>query len=110
MEMAQFFGSAQGRAGQGTRLGTKSSGLTTEAAGWGGCIETRLWYDSVQECDKFEVILRPWQGSEGSSKVLASGRVDATADVDQFSRTNEFPFWQKRKYGKLNSKEQGEKS
>lgn len=75
--MSHFYGTVQGNRGEATRCGHKSSGLTTEAAGWHGCIKTHVYYDEETNTDKFEVALVPWQGSGGWSRVVTSGILNA---------------------------------
>ena len=40
--MSHFYGTIRGQAGQATRRGSKSSGLTTEAASWNGVVRVTL--------------------------------------------------------------------
>lgn len=41
--MAHFYGSIQGARGEATRLGHRSSGLTTKACSWQGAVSVRLY-------------------------------------------------------------------
>lgn len=77
--MAQFYGTLQGQRGEATRLGGKSSGLRTTAAGWGGAIRVNVWHDEESGEDQFRVELTPWHGSGGNTQVLAQGVLDAHA-------------------------------
>lgn len=72
--MAQFRGTIQGGRGEASRLGTKSSGLTTKAAGWRGGIETRLWHDKGTGLDMFEVRQVSHHGA-GITRTIAHGVV-----------------------------------
>jgi hypothetical protein len=76
--MAHFYGSTQGRAGEATRLGTATTGLTSTAAGWHGAIEVRVDHDSEEKRDYFHVWLIPWQSSDGEAQLLATGPLDST--------------------------------
>lgn len=75
--MSQFYGTIRGGRGEATRCGHKTSGLTTNAAGWHGCIRTHVYYDEATGTDRYEVALVPWQGSGGWSRPLASGHLSA---------------------------------
>lgn len=72
--MSHFYGTLQGTRGEATRCGSKGSGMTATAAGWGGAIETRLWHDEKAGVDRFEVRQRHWRGS-GVSYTIATGIV-----------------------------------
>ena len=75
--MAQFYGTIAGKAKtKATREGSAESGLTTQAAGWGGAIEVELRQDK-DGADVYEVHLIPWQNSGGNKRVLAAGVLDA---------------------------------
>lgn len=78
--MAHFYGKLQGSRGEVTRCGTKNSGLTTVAAGWGGAIEVTVRQDSEGN-DVFEVALIPWQGSGGRRYTLSQGVLDSGAEM-----------------------------
>ena len=63
-----------------TAQGSGHTGITTQAASWKGCIQTRLY--EYKGRDWFEVSMQPWRDvndddSEpvGASIVLASGHV-----------------------------------
>lgn len=76
--MSHFYGTLQGSRGQATRCGAKSGGLTTRAAGWGGCIRTHVWHDDKTGLDMYRVTMTPWHGSGGRERVIAEGILDAT--------------------------------
>lgn len=76
--MAQFRGIIQGQRGEASRLGSKASGLTVEAASWQGKIEVRLWHDETAGRDLYEVTQERHHGS-GVRQVLASGVVGMPA-------------------------------
>lgn len=76
--MSHFYGTIDGSAStQATRCGTKNSGITTNAAGWTGSIRVDVWHDKESERDHYRVILTPWQGSGGESRILAKGLLNA---------------------------------
>lgn len=75
--MAHFYGSVLGNRGAATRLGGKSSGLDTEAAGWKGCIHTHIYHDDATGKDMYRVVLKPWSNSGGETREIASGVLDA---------------------------------
>jgi len=75
--MAHFYGTVQGSRGTASRMGGKVSGITTQAAGWGGCIETHTWHDEATGKDMYRVELTPWRGSGGNITTLAEGELRA---------------------------------
>lgn len=72
--MAQFFGLLKGTRGEATRLGSKSSGLVTEACSYQGKIVTVLRHDDFTGKDVFEVRMERHQGA-GDYMVIATGVV-----------------------------------
>lgn len=70
--MPHFYGTLQGTRGRATRCGTKSSGITTQAASWAGPIETRIYHDEETGQDMYEVRQVPWHGA-GVSRFIARG-------------------------------------
>lgn len=93
--MSQFYGTLQGNRGEATRCGTANSGIVTYAAGWKGAICVNV--SEVDGEDMFTVSLVPWSYSGGCSKVLAQGKLDSNIDTETFSRTDEFPFWVRKR-------------
>ena len=81
--MSHFYGmiSQSARKTVPTARGHKSTGLTTDAAGWGGKIMTRLYYCEETDRDMFEVWMRPHQGA-GDSFMLCSGEVGNKLSVE----------------------------
>ena len=75
--MSHFYGTVRGGRGEATRCGHKTTGLVTNAAGYKGSIRTEVWYDEVNQEDRFSVSLTPWQGSGGQSRSIASGTLNA---------------------------------
>ena len=71
--MAHFYGRIKGSRGEASRLGTKQSGISVTAAGWGGAIEVALWVDKEGR-DRYAVAARQWHGA-GEHAHLASGIV-----------------------------------
>lgn len=69
--MAHFYGTLKGQRGRATRCGTKASGITVEAAGWGGCIRVEVTAGLAQ--DWYHVYLTPWKNSGGESRLIAEG-------------------------------------
>lgn len=70
--MSHFYGKLQGSSGEVTRCGTKSSGVSTVAASYSGCIRTYVYHDEVLGKDCYEVLQDTWLGS-GKYKILARG-------------------------------------
>lgn len=76
--MAHFYGVLRGSRGEATKTGGKSSGLVTQAAGWGGCIRTHVWHDDETGKDMYRITIEPWHGSGGATQEIARGILDAT--------------------------------
>jgi hypothetical protein len=77
--MSHFYATMQGNRGQGSRCGTKASGLVTYTASWEGAVKVVLEeHDGV---DYATVKLVPWYG-EGTEQVLYRGPVSGKADVE----------------------------
>ena len=70
--MDQYCGIVKGKRGVASRLGSKASGLVTQAASWGGAIEVQLYHDDETGEDRFTVRQTPWR-NKGLSKLLAEG-------------------------------------
>lgn len=79
--MAHFYGTLQGSRGMATRLGGKSGGLVTRAAGWGGAIQVHVYHDETTGEDMYRVELTPWENSGGRTQVLAEGPLDSTKEI-----------------------------
>ena len=79
--MSHFYANIRGYRGEATRMGTKSSGMYSNVAGWKGAISVRIWYDNEKDEDRYEVNHTPWygSGSGGKSRTIATGPLDATA-------------------------------
>lgn len=73
--MSHFYGTLQGGRGESTRCGTRSSGMTTHAAGWGGAIRVDLFERDGK--DFYRVSIQPWKGSGGTNLTLVEGPLDA---------------------------------
>ena len=74
--MSHFYGTLQGSRGRTTRCGTKTSGVQTIAAGWGGAIQVDVQVNQDGD-DYYTVWLRPWQGSGGKMVLIAEGKLDS---------------------------------
>jgi hypothetical protein len=73
--MSRFYGTVQGSRGQATRCGNNGSGITTEAAAWGGCIEVQVHEDLFDpKWDRFVIRMMPWQ-SNGDAILIATGTI-----------------------------------
>lgn len=77
--MAHFYGSVKGQKGEGTRLGSKSSGLQVYAAAWQGAVYVGLYHNAKTGQDMATVSLVPWHGS-GASRTLYVGPVSGGED------------------------------
>lgn len=91
--MARFYGKVKGGRGEGTRLGSATSGLTTTAAGWKGAIKVELSVDAETGRDRYLVTLTPWEGSGGQSTVLLTGELDANAPHPDAEFLAHHPEW-----------------
>ena len=75
--MSQFYGTLQGNRGKASRHGSKSSGITTYAASWGGAVRVEVYEDSTgKEMARVELV--PWHGA-GINKLLYEGPVSGKA-------------------------------
>lgn len=72
--MAHFYGTALGNRGEGTRMGTASSGMETYCASWEGAIRCYAWYDENEEKDMVRVEKVKWQG-RGQNRLLYEGPI-----------------------------------
>lgn len=72
--MAQFMGVVRGTRGEGTRLGTKNSGMIVEACSWQGKVIVRMTHDETAGVDMFTVDMEPHHG-RGDRLELVSGVV-----------------------------------
>lgn len=77
--MSHFYGTLQGNRGQATRGGSRDSGITTQAAGWGGAIKVETFVGDDGK-DQFAIHLTPWKGSGGRARLIACGHLDANAE------------------------------
>ncbi len=75
--MAHFYGTVEGQRGEASRLGNVKSGLTTQAAGWGGAIKVQVYVDEATGEDRYSVTLIPWRNSGGNSRVVAEGKLSS---------------------------------
>lgn len=76
--MAHFRGRLKGNRGEASRLGTKRSGLFTEAASWNGRIVVDIWHDFETGEDKFLVRQEP-HFAKGIHESLVSGVIGKPA-------------------------------
>lgn len=79
--MAHFYGELQGQKGAVSRLGGKSGGIHTVAAGWHGAIRTDVFHNDETGEDRYEVWMTPWKGSGGDTRMIASGTLDANKEA-----------------------------
>lgn len=77
--MSHFYGTLQGSRGEATRCGTKRSGVTTYAAGWGGAIRVYVYHDEDTGEDRFTVHQVSWRGN-GYEEEIASGVIGKPAN------------------------------
>jgi hypothetical protein len=76
--MSHFYGELKGGRGVATRTGHRTSGLSTNAASWAGCIRTDLYVDE-QGRDCFRITQTPWQGA-GIHETLIEGVLGVPSD------------------------------
>lgn len=81
--MAHFRGWVKGARGLASRLGSRHSGLNTDAASWQGAVH--VWLFSCGGKDIARVTLEPHHG-HGVNRVLYDGPVSG-ADPDAWSET-----------------------
>ena len=75
--MGHFRGLIRGGRGDASRLGTKNSGLTVEAASWAGAIKVDLWHHS-DGTDKFRVVQTQHVNGAGINELLGEGTIGKT--------------------------------
>ena len=68
--MAQFRATIQGQRGDASRLGSKSSGITTRTNGWNVGVEVRGYYDEKTGEDVFSVYLSSGSNGYGGGKEI----------------------------------------
>ena len=70
--MAQFRGTVQGNRSQSSRLGHKTSGLTTECNGWNIGVKCYAYHDKDTGKDVIRVYRTSGSGYRGDNEVLAT--------------------------------------
>ena len=78
--MAHFYGTVQGTRGEASRLGTKSTGLTTEACSYAGKISVYISHDEKTGTDRFDIRMKPHLG-KGEFAEIASGTLGDASTV-----------------------------
>lgn len=72
--MSHFYGTVQGNRGEGSRGGSKASGMTTYCASWEGAVRCYAWHDKEKSKDMVRVEKTPWHG-HGESRLLYVGEI-----------------------------------
>lgn len=72
--MAHFYGTLQGARGEGTRCGTRNSGLESYTASWAGAVRCYAYVDEKTGRDHVTVALTQWHG-RGTNRVLYDGPI-----------------------------------
>lgn len=86
--MAHFRAESQGTCGGiASRLGTKSSGITTIAQSWEGAVRVDLYYDEKNDRDMARVSLIKHRG-QGTETVLWTGPVSGMEEIKLIRRTD----------------------
>ena len=70
--MATFYGTLTGNRGEGTRCGSKRTGITTVAASWNGCIRVNVYWHEQAQRPYYVVSEEPWHGA-GTYREIAKG-------------------------------------
>lgn len=78
--MSHFYAKIEGARGEGTRTGTKASGLRTWAASWSGAVRVSLMHKDDTGEDWVRVDLVPWHG-RGVTRELYVGRIDGEPEA-----------------------------
>ena len=76
--MAQFRGTVGGNRGAASRLGTKSSGLTTTCNGWDDGVTVHAHYDEEEGEDVFEIYVTGGSNGRKGDRHLATVRAGET--------------------------------
>lgn len=74
--MAHFYGTVKGQRSEASRIGHKSSGLTTVAASWQGAVRVILY--EQDGTDMAHVWLVPWYGA-GTTRTIYNGPVSGAS-------------------------------
>ncbi len=78
--MAQYRGTIKGARGEGSRLGTKKTGLFAHIASYQGAVDVELWYDAVTETDMARVTLTQHESNgQFPARTLYDGPVSGKA-------------------------------
>lgn len=72
--MSHFYGTVKGNRGEGTRGGSKDSGMETYCASWQGAIRCYAWHDKTTGKDMVKVTKTTWHG-QGENKLLYEGMI-----------------------------------
>ena len=72
--MSHFYGTLKGNRGEGSRCGSKNSGMRTTCGSWQGGVCASAWYNEEKDEDFVRVSLIPWHGA-GTSRVLYEGPI-----------------------------------
>lgn len=80
--MAHFYGTLRGNRGQASRLGTKESGLHTQAMAWGGMVQVQLYHKDGQDFALVELYDHPHNDGGRLRRVLYDGPVDPSQNAD----------------------------
>ncbi len=72
--MSHFYATIQGHRGEGTRTGTKTSGITSHTKGWNSGVRVRGFYNEETGEDEFVVTVTGGSNGRSSSKTIATIR------------------------------------
>lgn len=75
--MSHFYGTVQGNRGEGTRCGSKESGMHVYCASWDGAVQVRAWHNKKTGKDMVRVEKVVWHG-KGTNKLLYEGEIGKT--------------------------------
>ena len=79
--MSHFYGKLFGtRKNPATTRGHKSTPVLSQCAGWGGAVETEVYYDEETDKDMFVVRMVSWKG-QGDHAVLVRGEIGDASSV-----------------------------
>lgn len=85
--MSHFYGTLKGSRGPASRCGTKQSGMTAHAAGWGGAVCVDLGHES--DLDRYIISLTPWEGAGVQQQIAHGivGRVNPSINITRELRS-----------------------
>tara|TARA_R100001015_G_C4607330_1_gene162438 strand:+ start:905 stop:1189 length:285 start_codon:yes stop_codon:yes gene_type:complete len=93
--MAHFYGTVSGNGRtKASRTGTKKTEIKTTAASWDGAIEVKIFWDSINEVNKYQITQIPWKGA-GKYSLIKEGIFEKSLlqQIKQEEKTDPMGIW-----------------